>query len=82
MVAPGAAGIGGAAIYAEPVTGLAALTTASGLAKAYESKPFRNLLLKLKNSKKGSKQEKELLELAAAVALGGSMASKEEQPVQ
>ena len=82
LVAPGAAGIGGAAIYAEPVTGLAALTTASGLAKAYESKPFRNLLLKLKNSKKGSKQEKELLELAAAVALGGSMASKEEQPVQ
>ncbi|MCP3999403.1 MAG: hypothetical protein GY727_00615 [Gammaproteobacteria bacterium] len=81
-ILPAAGGAAGVAVASEPVLGLAALTTASGLAKAYESKTFRNLLLKLRNTKKGSKQEKELLELAAAIAAGESQVAKTRQEEQ
>lgn len=63
----------------DPVlTGLGAATI-SGFAKAYESKGFRTMLIKLANTKKGSKKETELLDTAIPAVLLGSMAATEAQ---
>ncbi len=57
----------------------ASITTASALAKAYESKAFRALLTKLSNTRKGSKLETKTLELAIPFALAELQAAKTEQ---
>lgn len=62
-----------------PLTTIATATTLSVLAKAYESKGFRNLLVKLSNTKKDSKAESRILEQVAPIALPGSMAATEAQ---
>lgn len=62
-----------------PVVTIATATTLSALAKGYESKGFRNLLVRLSNTKKGSKQESKLLEQAGPIALPGSLVATEAQ---
>ncbi len=70
----------GIGLYAEPVTASAIVGTTAGILKAYESRPFRNLLLKLSNTPKGSTAEKRILDAAGLFAAGGLQAAKERQP--
>jgi hypothetical protein len=80
QVIPAASGAAiGAAIYADALTGLSATAAASALAKAYESTKFRNLLLKLKNTQQGSRQETRFLELASTFVVGELQAAKTAQ---
>jgi len=58
---------------------IAGLTFASGLAKAYESKAFRNLLVKISNTKKGSSLETKTLESAIPAVLAELQAAKTAQ---
>jgi len=58
------------------VTGI---TVASALAKSYESKAFRNLLIRLNNTKKGSKQESRAFDLASTFVASELQAAKKEQ---
>lgn len=71
------AGVGSGMIGAAPT--IAGVTIASGLAKAYESKAFRNLLIKLSNTKKGSRQESRAFELASTFVASELQAAKKEQ---
>jgi len=77
----GAGGIG-AGMTVAPLTTLSTATTLSAIAKAYESKGFRSLLLKLGNMKKGSKAETKLLESAAPAVAASLLAAKTEQQEQ
>ncbi len=71
------AGVGSGMIGAIPtVTGI---TVASALAKSYESKAFRNLLIRLNNTKKGSKQESRAFDLASTFVASELQAAKKEQ---
>lgn len=74
----GAGGVG-AGLTVAPITTMATATTLSALAKAYESKGFRNLLVRLGNTKKGSKAESKLLEQVGPIALPASMVATEAQ---
>lgn len=74
----GAGGLG-AGLTVAPMTTLAAAGTLSALAKAYESKGFRNLLVRLGNTQKGSKEELNILERIGPTALPGSMVATEAQ---
>lgn len=65
--------------FADTAVGLGAVATASALAKAYESTRFRNLLIKLKNTKPGSPQETRALELAVPAVLAELQAAKTAQ---
>ena len=78
MIASGT-GLAAYGLSANPVLTTALLGGASAFAKAYESKAFRNLLLKLKNSKKGSEKESEILELAGAFVGAAPQVAKTEQ---
>lgn len=73
----GGVGASGAAFGVIPT--LAGASTLAGIAKAYESVPFRNLMLKLSNTKKGSRQETLILESAVPAALAGLQAAKARQ---
>jgi|GEM_PF-5707685 len=84
LLVPGAgAGIGGAVgsgmLALEPT--LAALTTGSALVKLYESKSFRNLLIRLSNTKRGSKAEKQAVDLLMP-AISAELTVAREQPEQ
>lgn len=65
--------------YAAPMSTLFVVGTLSAFAKSYESKPIRNLLLKIANAKPGSKIEKELLEEAVAAVIVAQKAAIEQQ---
>jgi hypothetical protein len=68
-----------AGVMADAATAIPVITLLSGFAKAYESTKFRNLLLKLGNTKKGSKAETGILELVAVFAAGESQVAKKAQ---
>ena len=74
QLAPYAAG---AAVADAGVT-TALIATASALIKTYESKAFRTLMLKLSNTKKGSKAESRIMQLATTMAVAGSQNAKEQ----
>lgn len=76
-VAGGVAAVGTGLLPAAPT--VAAVTTASALAKAYESKAFRGLLIRLSNTKKGSKLETGVLEAATPFVVAELQAAKAEQ---
>lgn len=73
------AGLIGAGVATSPIATLATATTISALAKAYESKPFRNLLLSLEKSKSGSLQERRILDKLIPAVVAAQQAPKEEQ---
>lgn len=68
----------GAGIATDAFTTMGTVGTLSAIAKAYESSPFRNLLLKIANSKPGSKVETGILEAAVPGVLAALQASKTE----
>ena len=81
LLLAGGGGLGaGAAV--SPAATIGATAVGSALAKSYESRPFRNLLLKIKNTKKGSKAETEALELALPFVLAELQAAKTRQEEQ
>lgn len=64
LLAPAAVGgLGSAAFLQAPgaITALATISTAGALARAYESRAVRSLLIRLSNAPKGSKVERELI---------------------
>lgn len=69
----------GAGAYASGGAVIPPIVVASALAKAYESAKFRNLMLRLSNTQRGSKAETGLLELAAAFVAPELRAATEEQ---
>jgi hypothetical protein len=69
--------VGGAA-FAEPVMLAISTATLSGIGRFYESAGMRNFLLKLNNTKAGSRQEMALVE-AAVPALTASLKTLSEQ---
>lgn len=72
-------GMTGAGAYAAPGVVIPTVAIGSAIAKAYESTLFRNLLLRLGNTQRGSKAETGLLELAATSVVAELQAAKEEQ---
>ncbi len=82
LLLPGGAGALGAGIASGVLPAaptVAAVTVASAIAKAYESKAFRTLLTKISNTKKGSKLETRALELATPFVVGELQAAKTAQ---
>lgn len=82
LLLPGGAGALGGAVGTGVLPALptvAAVTFASALAKAYESKAFRVLLTKLANTRKGSKLETRALESAIPFVLSELQVAKTEQ---
>lgn len=77
-VAGAVAAATGAAVIA-PQVAIPLMVLSSGAAKLYESTKFRNLLIRLKNTKKGSKQEAKILELASAFAASELQVAKTTQ---
>lgn len=71
-----AAGGVGFGVASNPLLTLGTVGTVSLAAKAYESKAVRSLLLKIANSKPGSKIETGLLEAAVPSVLAGLQAAK------
>ena len=71
------AAIGSGIIPAAPT--VAGVALASGLAKAYESKAFRNLLIKLEGTQVGSKRESRAFEMMIPFALSELQAAKTKQ---
>lgn len=71
----------GVAIGANAQVAVPVIATASAILKGYESKPFRNLLIKIGNTQPGSTAEKRLLEAAGLFVASGLQAAKE-QPVE
>lgn len=70
--------IGGGAV-AEPVTTLLTAGTLSAVARAYESAPVRNLLIKIANSKPGSIREQNLTRSIGAAIAASVPIQKEQQ---
>ena len=79
MIAPGAAALASVGLYADPVFTGGVIGVTAGLLKAYESRPFRGLLVKLSNTPKGSRVEKQLLDSASTFVVSGWQAAREEQ---
>lgn len=73
----GGIGAGAASVFGTVPT-LATAGTLSAIAKTYESAPFRNLLLKIANRPKGSRQERELLDAARSAFLAELQAARKE----
>lgn len=71
-----------AGLLSSPAIAIPAALTASTLAKVYESKPFRTLMLKLQSSAPGSRIETGLLESALSSVVAGFQAAKTEQKDQ
>lgn len=74
----GGLGAAGASVVGAIPT-IATVGTLSGIAKAYESRPFRNLMLKIGNRKKGSLEEKRLLDAATTALLAELQAARAQQ---
>ncbi|MCP3704154.1 MAG: hypothetical protein GY954_14660, partial [Alteromonas sp.] len=70
------AGVGTGVVSAPLAAGL--LGTGAAIAKTYESKAFRNLLIRLNRTQVGSTQETKALESAVPFALSGLQAAKTE----
>ena len=79
LVPLGAFSAAGYGLNVSPITTLATAGTMSALLKAYESKPFRQLLMKIARTKKGSKEERRILETAIPSAYAVQMAATEQQ---
>lgn len=79
LVPLGAFSAAGYGLNVSPITTLATAGTMSALLKAYESKPFRQLLMKIARTKKGSKEERRILETAIPSAYAAQMAATEQQ---
>lgn len=82
LLLPGASGALGASVAGGVIPALptaVALTFATALAKTYESKAFRNLLIKLGNTRKGSKLETTALESAVPFVLSELQVAKTKQ---
>ncbi|WP_020208288.1 hypothetical protein [Gilvimarinus chinensis] len=77
LISGGLGAAGATAFGAIPT--MATAGTLSAVAKAYESVPFRNLMLKIGNSQKGSIQEKRLLDAATTAFVAELQAAKEQQ---
>lgn len=69
----------GAAAYADPFFGFTTAAVTSGIAKAYESKAFRDLLVRLKNSQPKSKVESRILDAAVTSVVSELQAAKTRQ---
>jgi hypothetical protein len=78
QLVPYAAGAAVVAAGADAGVTTAFIATASALIKTYESKAFRTLMLKLSNTKKGSKAESRIMQLATTMAVAGSQNAKEQ----
>ena len=76
-----AGGIGGGLSVA-PLTTIATTGSMAVIAKAYESRAMRNLLMRIGRSKKGSAESKRLLDAAATALIAEIQASKQEQQQQ
>lgn len=73
----GTVGVSGATLGVVPT--LVGAGTLSGIAKAYESVPFRNLMLKLGNTRPGSKRETLVLQSVVPGVLAELQAAKAQQ---
>jgi hypothetical protein len=69
----------GLGIALSPKAALGIAGTLAAALKAYESKPFRTLLLKLANTPKGTPAEKALLDRAMTGLVGGYVAATKPQ---
>jgi len=79
LVPLGAFSAAGYGLNIAPLTTLALAGTTSAALKAYESKPFRSLLLKIARTKKGSKEEKKIFQTLLPSAYAAQMAAREQQ---
>lgn len=70
--------IGGGAV-ADPVTTIITAGSLSAVARAYESAPVRNLLIKIANSKPGSAAERNLIRSSGAAIAAATQAQQEQQ---
>lgn len=66
-------------LQADALTTGGILATASALIKGYESRPFRQLLLKLGNTQPMSAKERRLIQLATSTGAGGLQAATREE---
>lgn len=73
------AGTLGAGLTVEPLTTMAVAGTMASVAKAYESRAMRNLLMRIGQAPAGSVKESRLLDAAATAFLSEVQASKQEQ---
>jgi len=79
LLLPAVAGAGGVATYTDPFTAIPATALTSALIKGYESKKFRNLMVRLKGSPAGSKREQAALDAVATAVVAELQAAKEQQ---
>lgn len=82
LLAPAAGVAGALGVSASPIVGGTALALGTALIKAYESRPFRSLMLKLKGTRPGSRQEAKILESAIALVGAELQVSKELQEIE
>lgn len=68
-----------AGMVSDPVVTGSLIGSASAVIKAYESPVFRNLLMKLANTKKGTRAENLLVDQAVTIAVSGQQASRAER---
>lgn len=76
LVLPTATGAFGAGLATSPEATLALTSALVTVAKTYESAAFRNLLLRLNRTKKGSSQERKVLDKLVLSATYGTQAAK------
>jgi len=79
LVPLGAFSAAGYGLNIAPLTTMTLAGTTSAALKAYESKPFRSLLLKIARTKKGSKEEKKIFQNLLPSAYGAQLAAREQQ---
>lgn len=79
LLAPAAGVAGVLGVSANPLIGVPAIALGTALVKAYDSRAFRNLMLKLKGTRPDSRQELNILEAASAIVSGALPAAIEEQ---
>ena len=77
LLAPAAGTLGAIAVAANPLVGVPVVALSTALVKAYDSRPFRSLMLKLKGTRPESRQEARILEAAFPIVLGELQAAKE-----
>jgi hypothetical protein len=79
VVLPLVGAIGGTGIVVNPLVGIPSTIAVSAIAKAYESRAFRNALLKLSGTKPQSRQELQLLEGIMTTLVAEVAAAKSQQ---
>lgn len=80
QVIPAAIGSGlGFATIADPTVGISSALLTSALSKAYESRGFRNLLIKLNNTQPASIAESRILDMAVTAVVAELQAAKTAQ---